>query len=417
MLRLNKTSPVTQSAVPSTRSLHDARAATDGLFKQISNCALYERPIPERHRLIFYRGHLEAFDWNLMGKTVLSRSSGSEELDVLFAFGIDPPVGEARSDEPIDWPSINVVEHYIQATRERIDAILSNVPDDALQMAIEHRWMHRETLAYLLHRMPYHQRENYSPARVSSAGGQESVRSRMIRISAGMAVLGRDKGSSGTFGWDNEFPRYELPVKDFSISKFKVSNGEYLEFVNAGGEPSAFWVKRGDDWRYRGLFGEVPLPLAFPVYVTRDQAESYAAWRGAKLPTEAQFQRAAYGDEGETQRFPWGNAPLERSRANANFSAPDLVGVQENPEGDSVFGVSQLVGNGWEWTRTPFAPFPGFQSHPWYAGYSEDFFDGQHFVVKGASPVTAECLIRPTFRNWFRSDYPYAYVSFRLVED
>src|SRR5688572_3973126 len=337
MFLLNRTNPGTHqfSGVPSTRALQEARTATDSLFKQISNCALYERPIPERHPLIFYRGHLEAFDWNLMGKTVLARSSGSEELDLLFAFGIDPPLGEAQSDEPKDWPSTSIVEHYVEATRDRIDALISDVPPDALQMSIEHRWMHRETLTYLLHQMPYEQRQNCRHTCVSGACGQESVRARMIRIPAGMAVLGRDEKYGGTFGWDNEFPRYELPVKEFSISKFKVSNGEYLEFVNAGGEPSAFWVKRGDDWRYRGLFGEVPLPLAFPVYVTRDQAENYAAWRGAKLPTEAQFQRAAYGDEGETQRFPWGNVPLEQSRANANLAAPDLVGVLENPEGDS----------------------------------------------------------------------------------
>ena len=386
------------------------------MFRQITGGALYERPIPERHRLIFYRGHLEAFDWNLMGNAVLSKSSGAEELDRLFAFGIDPPVGESPSDEPGDWPSINVVEDYVRATRQRIDALMADVPVDALQMSIEHRWMHRETLAYLLHQMPYHQRQ-CPRTRVLGAGRPDGVRSRMVRISAGMAVLGRDETCSKNFGWDNEFPRYEVPVNEFSISKFKVTNGDYLEFVNAGGEPSAFWLKRGDEWRYRGLFGEIPLPDAFPVYVTRDQAESYAAWRGAKLPTEAQFQRAAYGDEGKAQRFPWGSAPLRLSRANVNFAAPDLVGAQETPDGDSVFGVSQLVGNGWEWTRTPFAPFPGFQSHPWYAGYSRDFFDGRHFAVKGASPVTAECLIRPTFRNWFRSDYPYAYVSFRLVEE
>jgi formylglycine-generating enzyme required for sulfatase activity len=93
------------------------------------------------------------------------------------------------------------------------------------------------------------------------------------------------------------------------------------------------------------------------------------------------------------------------------------VPVTATPAGDSAFGVSQLVGNGWEWTRTVFAPFPGFAPHPAYAGYSANFFDGEHYVLKGASPVTDRALLRPTFRNWFRPQYPYVYATFRLVEE
>lgn len=91
--------------------------------------------------------------------------------------------------------------------------------------------------------------------------------------------------------------------------------------------------------------------------------------------------------------------------------------VTATPAGDSAFGASQLVGNGWEWTRSPFAPFPGFEPFPTYPGYSANFFDNGHYVLKGASPVTDRVLLRPTFRNWFRPHYPYAYTTFRLVED
>jgi gamma-glutamyl hercynylcysteine S-oxide synthase len=85
-------------------------------------------------------------------------------------------------------------------------------------------------------------------------------------------------------------------------------------------------------------------------------------------------------------------------------------------EGHSDFGVADLVGNGWEWTRTPFAPFPGFQAFSFYPGYSANFFDGKHFVMKGGSPRTAACMLRRSFRNWFQPHYPYVYATFRCVE-
>jgi iron(II)-dependent oxidoreductase len=93
------------------------------------------------------------------------------------------------------------------------------------------------------------------------------------------------------------------------------------------------------------------------------------------------------------------------------------VNVDANPQGDSAFGVSQLVGNGWEWTATPFRPFPGFAPFSFYPGYSQNFFDGQHYVLKGASPRTASCFLRRSFRNWFRPNYPHVYASFRLVDN
>jgi formylglycine-generating enzyme required for sulfatase activity len=83
----------------------------------------------------------------------------------------------------------------------------------------------------------------------------------------------------------------------------------------------------------------------------------------------------------------------------------------------SAWGVSQLGGNGWEWTSSVFAPFEGFQSTSYYPGYSADFFDGHHYVVKGASARTAAQLTRRSFRNWYRSEYPYTYTGFRLVEN
>jgi formylglycine-generating enzyme required for sulfatase activity len=133
------------------------------------------------------------------------------------------------------------------------------------------------------------------------------------------------------------------------------------------------------------------------------------------LPTEAEWQRAAYG--GQARRQPWGNVEPDAMHANLDFVAWDPLPVTAHPASANSQGVEQMVGNGWEWTATPFAGFDGFSPRAYYPGYSANFFDGAHYVMKGASPRTARRLARPSFRNWFRAEYPYAYATVRLARD
>jgi formylglycine-generating enzyme required for sulfatase activity len=166
------------------------------------------------------------------------------------------------------------------------------------------------------------------------------------------------------------------------------------------------------------MFEEIPLPLDWPVYVSHAEAAAYARWVGKELPTEAQFHRAAYGTpDGQERQFPWGDGPPEPQRANFNFQRWDPAPVGAYPAGSSAFGVADLVGNGWEWTSSVFAPLAGFQAFPFYPGYSADFFDGKHYVIKGGSARTAARLLRRSFRNWFQPHYPYVYATFRGVSN
>jgi iron(II)-dependent oxidoreductase len=399
-------------SIQTAASLAYARAHTDALFRIIRPQAWYERPIPERHRNIFYLGHLEAFDWNL-SRRLLGLDPFDEKFDHLFAFGIDPPVGQLPQDQPGDWPPLGEVESYVHRIRAAIDEAFPRLPPGIPDVMLEHRWMHAETFAYMLHNLPGELKSGPAPAPGSSARPPER---RMIEIPAGAATLGRSRSEG--FGWDNEFEQHTVHVPAFSIAKHKVTNGEYLEFVRAGAEPPHFWRLRGNQWLYRGMFGDIPLPLDWPVYVMHREASAYAGWRGASLPTEAQFHRAAYGTPAGGERpFPWGEEGPAPHRGNFDFANWDPVSVDATPQGDSGFGVSQMVGNGWEWTSTVFGPFPGFQPLPFYPGYSANFFDGEHYVMKGGSQRTAACLLRRSFRNWFRGDYPYVYSTFRLVEE
>ena len=396
------------------QALAEGRALTDALFAEVHPEACLERPIAERHRILFYLGHLEAFDWNLFARA-LGRPPVRQELDRLFAFGIDPPPGELPQDRPGDWPTLPQAREYVRQVRQALDFVLELVPDDVFDMALEHRLMHAETFTYILHNLAREHRQGSAFSLDASAPAPAPARE-MIEIPAGTVTLGRARGAS--FGWDNEFEDHQEPVPSFAISRYKTTNAQYLEFVRAGGEPPHYWQERGGRWYYRGMSVEFVVPNHLPVYVSQEQACQYARWAGKSLPTEAQFHRAAFGTpEGRERTYPWGEEPPEARHGNFHFYHRDLVPVTATPAGDSAFGVAQMVGNGWEWTSSVFTPFAGFAASPLYPGYSANFFDGDHYVLKGASCATHARLLRPSFRNWFRKGYPYAYATVRLVED
>ncbi len=432
--------------------LDEARTRTDNLFTLLPPNSFYDRPIAERHRLIFYLGHLEAFDWNLLGPRLGLKPKGAG-LNKLFAFGIDPVDGGLPQDVPADWPAIAQVESYNRAIREQLDQVLSDrdalaladpgLGDSLLHVAIEHRLMHAETLAYLLHSLPVDRKiSNPSVAHDPAP----APRQHQVTIPEGVATLGQRRGIPGTFGWDNEFETEQIHVPSFSIDVFPVTNGEYLRFVQAGGHENSkywkpedwqwkqhhrldhphFWVRQSSSpatdpetkWKYQAMFGTIPLPPSWPVYVSYAEAAAFARWAGKRLPTEAQWHRAAYGTrEGTERAYPWGNTPPDAARGNFHHKRWEPAAVDAHSGGVSAFGVFDLLGNGWEWTSTPFGPLSGFEPFSFYKGYSADFFDGKHFVLKGGSPRTDACMLRRSFRNWFQPHYPYIYTTFRCVEE
>jgi iron(II)-dependent oxidoreductase len=438
----------------------EARRQSDELFNLVREKALYERPIPERHRIIFYLGHLEAFDWNLLNGSVFKLKSVHPEFDRLFAFGIDPVGGGLPTDLPSDWPAVDAVRDYVGNIRNNLDAKLEKailephfrtVPrtDNGfslrtlLNVAIEHRLMHAETLSYMLHQLPLDRKVRQKapqPNSLNLAG--PPLAHRMVNVPAGVTILGLARDAKD-FGWDNEYEAHTVDVPAFEIDQYKVTNRQYLEFMAAGGYETRafwndddwnwktaggishplFWKRDGDRWFYRTMFDEVPLDevaLDWPVYVSQAEASAYARWAGKSLPTEAEWQRAAYGSVDENPRaYPWSsetlNAGFDKKLGNFDFHRWDPVPVNAFPEGQSAFGIDDILGNGWEWTSTIFGPFPGFEPFPFYRGYSADFFDGKHFVMKGGSARTAACMLRPTFRNWFQAHYQYVYAGFRCI--
>ncbi|MDE3180828.1 MAG: SUMF1/EgtB/PvdO family nonheme iron enzyme [Acidobacteriota bacterium] len=421
--------------------LADARERTDELFRILLPSALYERPIPERNRNVFYLGHLEAFDWNLLAGRALNLKSFDPAFDKLFSFGIDPVDGGLPSDQPADWPAVDQVQAYNRRVRQALDAELPSAPASSagiplhvlLNTAIEHRLMHAETLAYMFNQLPAKYLAG-SPGPQPAAAAP--VQRRMTGIPAGEATLGMNGEGTESFGWDNEYKVNRVSVPAFSIDVFSVTNEDFLNFILSGGYQAkelwteaawewisgngvrhpVFWRKDAGKWLLRTMFSEIPLPFDWPVYVSHSEASAYCRWKGKSLPTEAEWHRAAFSAPGEDERpFPWGDAPPTAARGNFDFARWTPAPVSAHPLGASAFGVMDLLGNGWEWTSTVFSPFPGFKAFPFYPGYSANFFDGKHYVMKGGSARTAACMLRRSFRNWFQPHYPYIYAKFRAV--
>ena len=414
------------------------------IFDLLADEAYYAQPIALRHPIVFYEGHLPAFSFNTLVKRALGDISIDPRLESLFARGIDPS-DETAAGPTLQWPTRAAVQQFAAEADARVLDALANADLDrpghalldraeAAFAILEHEAMHQETLLYMWHRLPFdHKRRpsNYRPRVDGAAPAQE-----WIAIPRGTATLGVDRGAI-SFGWDNEFAHTTADVDAFAIERHDVTNDAFLAFVEAGGYDNPgwwtaeawawveqehvrhplFWERHDGNWYWRGMFDLIALPPAWPAYVSQAEAAAYARWRDVRLPSEAEFQRAAFGGPGQRERtHPWGEERPSAEYGVFDFASWDPEPAGSHPAGASAWGVEDLVGNGWEWTSTVFAPFAGFRAMASYPEYSADFFDGEHVVMKGASPATARELIRPSFRNWFRTRYPYVYATFRCAK-
>lgn len=374
--------------------LEAAWARTDALFDALPDW--HARPIALRHPFLFYVGHLPAFAWNQLAVAVLEEP-GRGPFDRLFAFGIDPEDEAAAAAQSIrTWPSRDEVLAYRDAVRAETLALLPRLATAegvmarnarAVHQVVEHELMHHETLLYMVQQAGLRLHDRW-------VGGDGEAATE-IEVPAGTAVLGADFDTL-PFGWDNEFPRTPLEVPAFRIDSLPVRIADWQAFVAAGGPTPDGWI----DGRVRTVCGDLPLDAVrgWPVQVSQEQATAYAAWKGRRLPTEAELARVRHEPDG----------------ANVDFAhwSPLPVGHA----GPSPSGVREVVGNGWEWTCTPFRGLPGFRAYmDSYPGYSADFFDDRHVVVVGGSWATDRSLLRPSFRNWFPTRYPYVFSAFRTV--
>lgn len=285
------------------------RERSRALFDLLTENAYYDKPIALRHPIVFYEGHLPAFSFNTLVKKAARGPSIDRELEALFARGIDPDEAWSRQHgHASPWPERSVVQQFAAEADRRVLEVLESedldrTPDplndrgNAAFTILEHEAMHQETLLYMWHRLPFDQKRQ--PAEEALVLDTDGPAPHWIEVDPGSATLGVDPYAI-PFGWDNEFPSRTARVDTFEIQQHDVTNGQYLEFIDAGGYDDErwwgredwewlrtegvshplFWERRDDAWFWRGMFRLIPLPQAWPVYVSHAEAAAYARWRG-----------------------------------------------------------------------------------------------------------------------------------------
>ncbi|MGV0579566.1 ergothioneine biosynthesis protein EgtB [Mycolicibacterium elephantis] len=344
------------------------------------------------------------------------------EVERLYDAFVHPRAG--RADLPLLPPTD--ARAYCHTVRDKALDVLDALPDDGSDvraafnfgLVISHENQHDETMLQALNlRVGAPLLDAGAPL----PAGRPGVAATSVLVPGGEFVLGVDAATE-PHSLDNERPAHVVDVPSFRIGRVPVTNGEWQQFIDDGGYDEPRWWSRAG-WSHRvqaGLrapqfwnpdgtrirFGYVePIPADEPVqHVTYFEAEAYAAWAGARLPTEVEWEKACAWDPGRgaRRRYPWGASEPTAHLANLGGDALRPAPVGAYPAGASAYGAEQLLGDVWEWTSSPLRPWPGFTPMI-YERYSQPFFDGDYKVLRGGSWAVAANILRPSFRNW---DHP-----------
>jgi len=407
------------------------------LFETLATtAAFYKKPIPLRHPLIFYYGHTATFFANKLVLAGLLSMRIHPRFESMFAVGVDEMSWDDLNDAHYDWPPVEDVRAYRQQVRAAVDAVIAEMPltlpiaweDPAwvVLMGIEHERIHLETSSVLIrqHGLSFvHPHPAWEPWRECGDAPENDL----VDILAGEVRLGK---ADASYGWDNEYGQHVAQVANFQASRFLVSNGEFLEFVQAGGYADdawwdaeglawksyartthpTFWIADGESWRLRLMLEEVSMPWNWPVEVNCLEAAAFCAWKAARtgkpvrLPSENEWLRL-YEHAGVNE--------LTADRAVANLHhdyAASSCPVDYFRHGD----LYDVVGNVWQWTQTPIYPFDGFRVHPLYDDFTTPTFDGRHNLFKGGSWISAGNESRKSARYAFRRHF-FQHAGFRYV--
>jgi iron(II)-dependent oxidoreductase len=402
--------------------LERSRARTTLLTDAVDEDDLIRQHSPLMSPLVWDLAHVGSQEELWLVRDVGGREPVRPDIDHLYdAFQ------HARSDRPA-LPLLDAAEarKYLAQVRDKALDVLDRVKLDdrplvnggfAFGMIVQHEQQHDETM------LATHQLRAGGP--VLSAPppppGNRRVRGEVL-IPGGPFTMGTD---TDPWALDNERPAHAVDVPAFLIDVAPVTNAEYAAFIDAGGydDPRWWsatgwahrqeagltapmhWFQDGGAWHYRRFGRVAPIRSDEPVvHVGYHEAQAYAAWAGKRLPTEAEWEKAARWDPetGRSRRFPWGDDPPGPEHANLGQRHLSPAPVGAYPAGVSPLGVHQLIGDVWEWTSTDWHGYPGFRVFP-YPEYSEVFFGGDYKVLRGGSFGTDPAAVRGTFRNW---DHP-----------
>ena len=426
------------------RYFHLSYKRYESLFTLIVNeNAYFQKADPLRHPLIFYYGHTAVFYVNKCKLAKITDRRIDAKMESIFAVGVDEMLWDDLDEKHYDWPSLPEVQAYRDSVYTLMIDIIDRLPLElpvteaspwwVILMGIEHENIHLETSSVLIRQLPLND--------VRANGGWKACedesrvpRNEILDVEEGIVTLGKYKDEK-FFGWDNEYGRHQAKIPAFKAAKYLTSHAEYLEFVEAGGyHNDAYWCDEGKAWKaysnaqyplfwvekengfyLRTLAQEIPLPLSWPVEVNYLEAAAFCRYKSEKLgtpitlPTEDEYIRLrdANAVPGYSQRLQYQGVYAHINLEGYASSVP----VDSYKQG----AFYDIIGNVWQWTRTPIYPFENFKVHPMYDDFTVPTFDGKHNLMKGGSWISCGNLVLHESRYAFRRHF-YQHAGFRYVQ-
>jgi iron(II)-dependent oxidoreductase len=404
--------------------LEAVRARTMLLVEQLSDDILNTVHSPLMSPIVWDLGHIATFEDLWLAQSAFGQTVLRERLGDVY----DPNAAPRAERGGLPYLRSDDAFRYMDEVRARVldlldGADLSSASTPLLrdafvfEMVLRHEQQHTETILQTLQLMTA---DEYVPPRRRPVPEPEPVEAGMALVPAGAFEMGaQDEG----FAYDNERPRHVRDVGAFRIDRAPVTNGEFSDFIADGGyerrecwsaegwdwraqegvRAPAYWEHDGGRWHTRSYARRTEVDPALPVcHVSWFEADAFARWAGKRLPTEAEWEKAAAG-----------SAPHE---ANLDQLAFGCAPAGAYAAGQSTHGVRQALGDVWEWTASGFDAYDGFAAFP-YPEYSQDFFGGPFKVLRGGSWATQAGAVTTTFRNW---DYPrrrQVFAGFRCATD
>jgi iron(II)-dependent oxidoreductase len=417
--------------------LERTRRRSEGLTDAVDDGDLVRQHSPLMSPLVWDLAHIGNQEELWLVRDVGGREPVRQDIDHLYDAFKHP-----RRDRP-QLPLLNPAEAraYVSTVRDKALDVLDRLPAQsqrplvrdgfAFGMILQHEQQHDETMlaTHQLRAGPAVLTADPPPTARQPVGGE-------VLVPAGPFDMGT---STEAWALDNERPAHRVDLPAYFIDAAAVTNAQYAAFIDAGGyDDERWWTPEG--WRHRTSehlraplhwtrdagswyatsFGRTApiVPDAPVVHVCFHEAKAYATWAGRRLPTEAEWEKAARHDPatGRSRRYPWGDEGPAAQHANLGQRHLEPAPAGAYPDGVSPLGVHQLIGDVWEWVDSDFRPYPGFVAFP-YREYSEVFFGGDYKMLRGGSFGTDRTACRGTFRNWDHPIRRQIFSGFRTARD
>ncbi|RXK00987.1 methyltransferase [Arcobacter sp. CECT 8986] len=397
--------------------------------------SIYKQPNRLRHPLIFYYGHTATFFVNKLMVSKLLSKRVNENLESVFAIGVDEMSWDDLNSSNYSWPEFDEVKKYRDEVKEVVLDIIDNLeftlpinwdsPMWVILMGIEHENIHIETSSVLLRELNISHFIEEEPFSYCTKYSKQYPQNELVDVKGGEVILQKDRENPIFYGWDNEFSYHKATIKDFKASKYLVSNGEFLEFVKDKGysklkyfskdglkwldftqaKMPTFWIKKDDEYYLRQINNIVPLPLNYPVDINVYEAEAFCKYKSEKLGYEVRLPT-----EDEYYRL-YDYVDAENTDANIGFKYFNQTPVDTYKFGDFY----DVKGNVWQWSITPIYPFDDFKTHNAYDDFTTPTFDDRHALMKGGSFISLGNETLKSARYAFRKHF-FQHAGFRYVK-